>query len=116
MQVFHPSGHGALNALNPAAAGEEAALELQHRFLAGLVYVGADNKQSVRVPGTLIPGCVAASDDDLGRCLLDDLEVVYQFGADLIGGGRELVDGPELRGSRGPLVLAREVRTLEAVA
>ncbi len=64
-----------------------------------------------RGPG--VPGTIARPNDDLGRGLLEDLEVVGEFGADWAGRVRELVDRPQLARSLGALVFAREICALE---
>lgn len=65
-----------MDALHPAPAGEEATLESENGLASGPVKSRADDKQTVRVAGTLFPRGISAADGDFGRRFLDNLKVV----------------------------------------
>lgn len=116
MQHFHPGGHWPLDALDLAAAGEEAALEPQHGFSTLLVDRRTDGKQAVRVARVLVPWRIAATNNNLGGCFLDNLEVVGELCAGLICRLGQLVDGPQLGAGGRAMVLARKICPLESVS
>jgi hypothetical protein len=94
----------------------EAALqsELGHTLL--LLDHGAHLEQAVGRSNFGDSGRIATAHDDAVFGLLEDLEVVGDDGAHLVGGVEKVLALPELVGGLGALVLAGEVGALRNVA
>jgi len=116
MRKLQKVGHRALNAFHLPTAVKEAALELQHRFAVLLVYLSADDEQSIRIPRRHVPGAVAAAEHDIGGRLVDDLKMVCQLGARFVSRCAQLLGSPQLLGRGGALVFPGEVSSLGPVA
>jgi hypothetical protein len=115
VQHLHPARHRALDALNLAAAAKEATLEPKHGLAALPVDGRADDEQAVRVARPRVPGGISTANNNLGRSLLNNLEVVGELCARLIRRPSQLISRPQLSGGSGPVVLAGKIRALESV-
>lgn len=85
MQLLHPTGHRPLDALNLDATVEQAALQSEHGLLALLVDDCADDEQAVRFAGAGVPWSIAAADDNLRWGLFNDLKMIGELRAGLVG-------------------------------
>lgn len=81
MQHFHPDRHWPMDAVDPAFACKKTTLESKDGLAAGPVNGRADDEQTVRCARTLVPWRVSTANNDFGRPLLDNLEVVCKLGA-----------------------------------
>jgi hypothetical protein len=116
VQHLHPARHRALNTFHPAAADEEAALEPKHGLATLPVNGRADDEEPIRVARARVPGGIAAANNNLGRRLLDNFEVVRELGSRLVCGSSQLINRPQLGGGRRPLVFTGKVCSLKPVA
>jgi hypothetical protein len=105
-----------VSTLDFALAREKSALERQLDLAASLVHCGANDKETIGRSQAQFARRVAAANHDGRRCLLNDLEVVGDTSALVVGARGELVVCPELVGGFIASVFVLEVLSLNREA
>ena len=116
MQLLHPRRHRSLETGDVSGTRVQAALELEFHLLSVLVDLGADHKESVRGSQRLIAGRVTAANCDGGGRLLENLKVVCDVGALVVGAGGKLLIRPQLLGRLRATPLVVQISALHSKA
>lgn len=114
VQPHHNRAHG--RSLRLTQALVKAALQGKLGLSLVLVHHGANLKQTVGGADTLFAGRGTTADNNLLVSLFDDLEVVGDHGADLVGTCEEVLAFPEVARGLGAFVLIGEVCALGDVS
>ena len=114
MQPGYHRTHGSSIRLAQALVETTLQCKLDHTFL--LLDHGTHLEEAVGGADIGVAGGITTANSDVVFGLLQDLEVIGDQGADLIGVGEEVLALPQVGGCLGTLVLASEPGALSHVA